>query len=167
MRKQELKPKHTVEELIKIKNESRDEGQRTRITAIIKLKRGKIIKDIVEDLNTTRRSISTWIHRYNSDGIKGLESDVGGRPSGHYKWDESIFSELTKEITKTNGYWSIPKMQKWIKDNHKKEIPEQTVWYRLNDLGFSYKSSRPHPYKGDKNKQEEFKKNVSWKVISK
>jgi transposase len=165
MRKQELKPKHTVEELIKIKKESQDAGQKTRITAIIKLKRGKIIKEVVEDLNTTRRSVSTWIHRYNQSGIEGLKSNEGGRPPGDYKWEPEIFVKLTAEIIKTNGYWSIPKMQKWIKDNHKLEIPEQTVWNRLNDLGFSYKSSRPHPYKGDKIKQEDFKKKASWRVV--
>lgn len=160
MRKQQLKPKHTVEELIKIKDGCKDEHQKLKLKAIIKFKRGKLVKDIEEDLDVSRRSISTWILIYNSRGIKGLETNKGGRTEGNPKWDVKIFKSLTEEIKSKNGYWSIPTMQDWILKNYKEKIPEQTVWYHLDKLGFSYKSSRPHPYKGDREKQEQFKKKV-------
>lgn len=160
MRKQQLKQKHTVEELIKIKDECKDERQKLKLKAIIKFKRGKLVKEIEQDLDVSRRSISTWIMTYNIKGIKGLETNKGGRREGNPKWDVEIFKTLTKEIKEKNGYWSIPTMQEWILKNYKESIPEQTVWYHLDKLGFSYKSSRPHPYKGDREKQEQFKKKV-------
>ena len=49
-------------------------------------------------------------------------------------------------------------MMEWIEQRFKKEIPEQTIWYQLDKRGYSYKSSRPHPYLGNKEKQESFKK---------
>ena len=73
-------------------------------------------------------------------------------------WDTRIFDDLTKEIDKGGRYWSIPLMCAWIKDHKKTDIPENTVWYRMADLKYSYKSARPHPYKGDTEKQEAFKK---------
>ena len=74
------------------------------------------------------------------------------------------FEELCKEIDK-GGYWSIPKMQEWIEKHHHKAIPEQTVWYRMDQLSYSYKGARPHPVQGNKDKQEAFKKGAllpSW-----
>lgn len=58
--------------------------------------------------------------------MDALAMSKGGRPEGNPRWDISIFEKLIKEINK-GGYWSIPLMQEWIKTNHKKEIPEQTV----------------------------------------
>ena len=158
MRKQIIKPTHTVEELIKIKDKCVDEKEKLKIKAIIKLKRGKLVKDVGEELDVSRRSISSWILIYNTNGVSGFKTNLGGRKEGNPKWDKDIFVKLTDAIRSKNGYWSIPLMQKWILANHKEHIPEQTVWYHLKQLKFSYKSSRPHPYKGDKEKQELFKK---------
>ena len=77
------------------------------------------------------------------------------------KWDQSIFDDLVKEIDKGGRYWSIPLMQKWLKEHKKQDIPESTVWYHLNRLNYSHKSARPHPYRGDKERQEAFKKGAS------
>lgn len=93
----------------------------------------------------------------------GLISNKGGRPEGNPKWDTAIFDALVKEIDTKKGYWSIPRMQQWIREHHKKEIPEQTVWYRMDKLNYSYKSARPHPVQGNKEKQEAFKKGVSFR----
>ena len=93
-----------------------------------------------------------------------MVSNKGGRPEGNPKWDSALFEDLANVIDK-GGYWSIPKMQAWISEHHKKDIPEQTVWYRMNQLDYSYKGARPHPVQGDKDKQEVFKKGVlsrSW-----
>ena len=158
-----INPHHTLAELIEIKNKSSDDGQKFRLRAIINIKKGKLLKQVSEDLVVSRTSLSKWVSRYNKSGETGLVSNKGGRPEGNPKWDTSIWETLESHIEKTGGYWSIPKMQEWIKNKHKKTIPEQTVWYNLNKLKFSYKSARPHPYKGDLEKQESFKKGASQK----
>ena len=167
MQKRILANTHTLDELLEAKNKSSDQGQKLRLRAIINIKKGKLIKQVSEELLVSRKSISEWQNRYNDAGIKGLRSNKGGRSEGNPKWDTKIFDCLGEMIKKTGGYWSIPKMQDWIKEKYQKTIPEQTVWYHLDILGFSYKSSRPHPYKGDKAKQESFKKGASlrhWSV---
>lgn len=165
MRKHILAPTHTLDELVEAKNKSSDEGQKLRLRAIINLKKGKKVKQVSEELLVSRRSVGIWQNIYNKKGIEGLKTNKGGRPEGNPKWDTNIFNELAKEIDK-GGYWSIPLMQEWIIKHHKKDIPEQTVWYRMDQLNYSYKSARPHPVKGDKEKQESFKKGVSYRSWS-
>jgi transposase len=149
---------HTLAELIKIKNKSSDDGQKLRLRAMINMKKGKLIKQVAEDLVVSRKSVGTWRATYNEKGVSGLLSNKGGRSEGNPKWDSKIFEHLGKHIKTAGGYWSVPKMQDWIEEVFKKTIPLQTIWYHLIILGFSHKSARPHPYKGDKERQESFKK---------
>lgn len=143
---------------MEIKNKSSDEGQKLKLRAIINIKKGKKVKQVAEDLLVSRQSLSAWQRIYNDKGIDGLITNRGGRPEGNPKWGKKIFTTLAKHVKKTGGYWSVPLMQKWIEGKYSKTIPLQTIWYHLCLLEFSYKSSRPHPYKGDKRRQESFKK---------
>lgn len=164
MRKHILAKTHTLNELLEAKNKSSDLGQKLRLRAIINIKKGKLVGQVAEELLVSRRSVGVWQNIYNEKGIDGLKTNKGGRREGNPKWDASIFDDLAKEIDK-GGYWSIPRMQEWLRENHDKDIPEQTVWYRMDQLKYSYKSSRPHPIKGNKEKQDSFKKGVlsrSW-----
>lgn len=142
-----------------------DHMKKTRIRAIINILKGKTRRFVAETLCVTPRTITNWIQAYNEKGLGGLDTNLGGRKEGNPKWDASIFSDLCKEIDK-GGYWSIPRMQEWLKTHKNKDIPEQTVWYRMNQLKYSYKSSRPHPVQANKEKQESFKKGVSFRSWS-
>lgn len=159
MKKHTLVSRHTLAQLVEAKNKSSDDGQKLRLRAIINIKKGKLIKQVSEELLVSRRSVSTWQNLYNRKGVVGLASNKGGRPEGNPKWDTEIFDTLGDAITKTGGYWSIPTMQEWIRSEYHETIPEQTIWYHLvRTLKFSYKSARPHPYKGNRELQESFKK---------
>jgi transposase len=136
---------------------SRDQAFKIRLKAIILRSQGKSPQEIAESLVVSDRSVTSWVLRYNTDGLTGLTTKPSGRPEGNPKWEAKPFEKLTKEIDK-GGYWSIPRMQKWITENYKKDIPEQTIWYRMDQLGYSYKGARPHPVQGNKDKQEAFKK---------
>ena len=143
---------------------TQDSSLKVRLKAILLRRKGKTPQEVAESLMVTDRSITGWVIHYNKDGIAGLHTKQGGRPVGNPKWDASIFKELAKEIDK-GGYWSIPRMQEWLRKNHKKDIPEQTVWYRMDQLNYSYKGARPHPVQGNRERQEAFKKGVllnSW-----
>lgn len=147
----------SMEQAIK---KSRDVAFKTRLKAILLRMQGKTPQEIAESLVVTDRSITGWIIRYNKEGVAGLITKPPGRPKGNPKWDGDIFHDLTKEIDK-GGYWSIPRMREWLIANKKKDIPEQTVWYRMDQLGYSYKGARPHPVQSNKEKQEAFKKGAS------
>ena len=141
-----------------IKKRSTDEQHKTRLRVILGIKEGSLKQDVAKRLVVHVDTVTDWVKMYNKKGIEGLTTNKGGRKEGNPKWDTEIFSSLVKEIDKQGTYWSIPLMMKWIKEKYKQDIPEQTVWYHIDKLRYSYKSARPHPYLGNKEKQESFKK---------
>lgn len=153
-----LKNKHHLSVLKKQLKKSKDEKYKTRLKAIILIKKGRTRNETAENLVVSLKSLTEWIKTYNESGYLGLRSKKTGRPKGKTKWDSGIFERLTKEIDKSERYWSVPIMRDWLEKEEKKIIPESTIWYRVIQIGYSHKSSRPYPYKGDKEKQERFKK---------
>lgn len=159
-----LKDTHTSEQLKNLLHKNKDELMKTRIKILLLVKKGLLRKEIVEQLSVNTDTITDVIKRYNEKGIESLKTNKGGRPEGNPIWDDKIFNDLTVEIDKQAEYWSIPKMQAWITKHFSVSIPEQTVWYRMFKMErFSFKSARPHPYKGNKEKQDAFKKKGSQK----
>jgi transposase len=110
----------------------------------------------------TKETMFRWMKWYNAKGLQGIkEVSKGGRAEGNPKWDAAIFEKLFKKLDQMEEFYSVPKMQVWIEENHGVTIPEQTIHYRLKKGGYSFKSSRPNPYKGDPSLQAQFKKTVS------
>jgi transposase len=155
-----ITPRHTSAELRTSLRQSRDDGQKTRLKAIIFAQEGCERQEIVERLQVSDHSVTNWVHAYNEGGVPALATNSGGRPKGHPKWSADIFTALATEIDK-GGYWSVPRMQEWLKKHYQKDIPEQTVWYRMDRLNYSYKSARPHPAQGSRERQDTFKKGAS------
>ena len=149
----------TEHQLRKKLSSAHDEAYKNRLKAVLLAMQGKKRYEIVERLTVDAKSVTTWLQRYNKEGTVALLSNYGGRPAGNPKWSLSI------EID-TGGYWSVPLMQAWIKKRFNKDIPEQTVWYRMDRLKYSYKSARPSPVEGSTEKQEAFKKGASFRSWS-
>jgi len=150
----------TIAELRKAIKNSSDAEQKTRIRAIISLKKGVTKTQAAKDFIVRRKTILYWAATYNKGGTDALKMSKGGRPEGNPIWNTTIFDDLAGEIDKGGKCWSIPLMQDWITRQYKQNIPESTVWYHLSRLKYSYKSARPHPCKGNKKAQDTFKKGV-------
>lgn len=153
-----LRPRDSIAKLRQALAQSDDEAQKTRIRVIINIKEGATRSEVTKRFSVCPNTIRNWIRAYNDGGISALKVSKGGRPKGNHRWDEELFTDLAKEIDKGGRYWSIPLMVEWLKEHKKKEVPESTVWYHLDRLKYSHKSARPHPYKGDQEKQDAFKK---------
>ena len=159
-----LRERDSLAELQTAVKRARDPTLLVRLKAILLRKRGKNPQEVADSLLVTDRVVRSWINLYNTNGIGGLKPKPYGRPEGNPKWDRGVFLDLGKELYKV-GYWSIPRMQHWLTEHKNINVPEQTVWYRMDQLGYSYKSSRPHPTQGNKDKQDAFKKGAlyhSW-----
>lgn len=139
---------------------TQDEPYKTRLRTLLLIHRGKSQQEISETLVLSVRSIRNWIHAYNKNEKAGLKTKPSGRPKGRMKWENTPFENLTKAINANSQYWSVRLMTEWLAENEKIIVPESTVWYRITQIGYSHKSSRPYPYKGDPQKQEAFKKGV-------
>ncbi len=156
-----LSRKETVTALRLALARAKDERHKTRIRAIINIKEGATNAETARRFVVEPDSIRSWVKTYNNGGIEALNLSKGGRQKGTQKWDQTIFDNLVKEIDKGGRYWSIPLMVEWLKEHYKEDVPESTVWYHLDRLNYSHKSARPHPYKGNKERQETFKKGAS------
>ena len=161
----QLRAHGSVDDLKRALKESADADQKTRIRAIINIKEGATKSATAQRFVVSRTSVIAWVNCYNTGGVRALLMSKGGRPEGNPTWDASIFESLAKEIDK-GGYWSVPRMMDWIKTHKKRNVPEQTVWYRMDQLGYSYKSARPHPVQGNRESQEAFKKGASYRSWS-
>lgn len=155
-----------VEELRQAVRNSKDEEQKNRIRAIIDLKEGMSGADVAKRFVVHRETIRNWILAFNEGGTDALKMSKGGRPEGRPVWDPGIFEALTKEIDKGGKYWSLPLMCEWIKKRFNKSISDSTVWYHVTHANYSFKSARPHPYQGNAEKQEAFKKGGSKQRLS-
>ena len=121
-----LSPRDTLADIQIALKEAREPLLRTRLKAILLRKQDKTPQEIATQLIVSDRSVTGWVLRYNEGGMTALHTKQSGRPTGNPKWNGDIFDDLTKEIDK-GGYWSVPRMQEWIKKHHQKSIPEQTV----------------------------------------
>lgn len=152
-----LRDRDTMAQLRSALKQTRDPVLAVRLKAIILRKQGRTPQEVARSLLVSDRAVRNWVLAYNASGVPGLKPKPPGRPEGNPKWDSSVFNDLAREIDR-GGYWSIPKMQEWLVTEKGVNIPEQTVWYRMDQLHYSYKSARPHPMQGSKERQEAFKK---------
>ena len=109
-----------------------------------------MIKTILEKMLISKNTYYDWIHRYNEGGCKALKKiKIPGRKEGNPKYDAKIFTDIFTALDKMDEYWSLPKIQKSIEIEHGIKVPLETIRARLKRAGYSYKSNRPSPYKGD------------------
>ena len=156
-----------IKELELFIKSTRSISEKNRAKAIIRSINIENKQEIANDYSVSVRSIQSWIHNYLQSGTIALKDNQGGRPVGTNKWSDEIFIELCKEIDKGGKYWSIPIMSAWIQEKYQTDIPLGTIWYRISHNNYTFKSARPHPMLGNKEKQELFKKGVLVKTLSK
>ena len=157
MKRLELKDHNTIDELKREIRLSKDGRYSLRVQCILLRKEGLKPKEIERRLLISRDAYRRWIAKYNEYGLQGLKTKV--KTTFYRKWDSSLFKELYQELDKNNQWWTIKKMQEFIKNKHNVKIPRESIRRIVKQAGYSWKTSRPTPYKGIKEVQEEFKKN--------
>ena len=157
-----INKQHTKEELEKELKRTKDGRYRLRLQAILLVYEKLSGVEIMKQLMIQRLTLFNWVKWYNERGLEGIKNvSSGGRPEGNPKWDDSVFEALFAKLDMMEEFWSVPKMAVWIEENYSVSIPENTIHNRLKAGGYSFKSSRPNPYKGDPNLQAAFKKTES------
>jgi len=160
-KKRTINRQHSDEELARVVKTTTDGRYRLRVQTILYVLQNKRTEDIHKQLMVSTYSIFSWIKKYNEEGLEGLRTiSKGGRKEGNPKWDNAIFEALFEKLDQMEEYWSAPKMQVWIEEKFGVTIPQRTIRRRLEVGGYSYKSSRPNPYKADPKLQDAFKKTV-------
>ncbi len=154
-----LQDHNTLKELRQEMRKTTDGRYQLRVHTIVLLKEGERSSKIRERLLIGSDTYCRWIRSYNDGGLEALKKiKITGRKEGNPEYDDYIFEELFQKLDLMQEYWSVIKMQKFVKELHNVKVPNETMRMRVKRAGYSYKSNRPSPYKGDEQKQEEFKK---------
>jgi len=117
-------------------------------------------KEICKIFYITGNTFFRWLKWYNDGGLEKLKNGDGGKGSNTraIKYDDKIFEALGNEIDNNQEQvWTLEEMQLFIKEKFNVEPSVQVIAYRLKGK-YSYKSSRPYPYKADRDKLGRFKK---------
>jgi len=161
MRAIKLKDHDTEEELLQEIRNTKNGRYQHRLRTILLAKRGISSKSIREEMLISSATYSKWLKNYNEHGKEILKQHNSGRKNGNPKYEDKIFKEVFEKLDLMEEYWSIAKMQKLVLELHKVQVPDETMRMRIKRAGYSYKSNRPSPYKGDADLQDNFKKMVS------
>lgn len=109
-------------------------------------------------------TIQRWIHRVNTSGIQGLKERPGrGRPASLSDKDrEKLKQDLEKDPSHF-GYeqarWDGKLLSHHLEKHYNVKLKVRRCQNLFKELGFSLQRPRKVPDKGDKEAQEDFKKN--------
>ena len=106
------------------------------------------------------------VHKYNKQGIEAIQNRrkmVRRRHKNALLNAEALekLRQALKKRPEDGGIWTGPKVARWIEqETGREKVWAQRGWDYLKRLNYSPQIPRPKHYKGDKNEQEAFKKNL-------
>ena len=156
-----IKNHNTEIEIIEEIKITKDGRYRLKLNVILEIKKGKKAKEIQSNFLISQTTYYRWLKKYNKGGVELLKTNLGGRAEGNPKYENKIFKELFLKLDEMEEWWSVLKMVEFVKERHNVDVLPETMRVRVKKAGYSWKSNRPSPYKGDKDKQESFKKTDS------
>jgi transposase len=153
----------TARELRAASAKARDAKAARRMLAIALVLEGKDRKTAAETCGMDRQTLRDWVHRYNAQGLAGLENRKGrGRPSRLTTEQKAELAALVESgpDTEQNGVvrWRCADLKRRIEEMFGVKLHERTVGKQLKALGYVRLSVRPQHPKSDPQAQEAFKK---------
>jgi transposase len=153
----------TARELRAASAKARDAKAARRMLAIALVLEGKDRKTAAETCGMDRQTLRDWVHRYNAQGLAGLENRKGrGRPSRLTTEQKAELAALVESgpDTEQDGVvrWRCADLKRRIEAMFGVKLHERTVGKQLKALGYVRLSVRPQHPKSDPQAQEAFKK---------
>jgi transposase len=158
---------HTAEALREFAAKSRDGAQVRRLLAIALILEGRLRTEAAELSGMDRQTLRDWVHRYNEEGIAGLE-DVRRSPGRPPFLSAAQMAELKALVLKgpdpeTDNVvrWRCLDLRSQVAERFSVTVDERTIGKWLRKLDFTRLQPRPFHPKKDAEAQEAFKKNLA------
>lgn len=153
----------TARELRAASAKARGAKAARRMLAIALVLEGKDRKTAAEACGMDRQTLRDWVHRYNAEGLAGLENHKGpGRPSRLSPAQKAELAALVEQGPDTGKdgivRWRCADLKRRIAEMFGVTLHERTVGKQLRALGYVRLSVRPQHPKSDPQAQEAFKK---------
>jgi transposase len=134
-----------------------------RMLAIAQMLEGADRKTAAETCGMDRQTLRDWVHRYNSEGLEGLENRKSSGPrrllSVEQKAKLSVLVEKGPDPEKDGVVrWRRVDLKRRITELFGIEMHERTVGKQLKALGFVRLSVRPQHPKADHKRRKSLKK---------
>jgi transposase len=153
----------TARDLRAASAKARDAKAARRMLAIALVLEGKDRKTAAEACGMDRQTLRDWVHRYNAEGLAGLENrKAPGRPSRLSPAQKAELAALVEKgpDAEKDGVvrWRCADLKRRIAQMFGVTLHERTVGKQLKALGYVRLSVRPQHPKSDPQAQEAFKK---------
>jgi len=146
----------TETELQKKIGKERDASIRDKYRALLWILQGKQRVEIAQLLGVSTTIISKWVEHYNTEGESGLHRKPGqGRKRA---LTPDMVEKLKEWIKQEEGIWTLGKMSFRLLSEEGICVTPQTIWYRLKESGWSWKTGRIRNPRANESEQEAFKK---------
>ena len=119
-----------------------------RLMAMRLLFTGYDYLEVARIVDCDKKSLTTWIKRFNEYGIDGLTHDVDrpGRPTKIPPGKHEAFKQLLRNPHQIGrDYWSARVLHGYLAKQWQIEMGYSTVCSSMHAAGFDLKSSRPWP----------------------
>ena len=152
---------HTPDFLKQLSAREKDPRLKIRYLALHHFSLGENRTQIAKYLGVTRTSVNRWVSSYLSNELDGLISKKSsGRP--HRLSDQqksNLQTYIIENAVKNNGGRLIAEdIRVYIQDVFNVQYTQRNIYHLLQDLGFSWITSRSKHPKQSEEAQEAFKK---------
>lgn len=135
--------------------------RKIRLLALAHFKDGMSRTTIAKVLKVSRTSVNKWVAAFLRDGLQGLENKpYPGRPAGlndKQRKQLTLFIERRSQ-SEQGGRLQGTDVQRYIKDTFGIAYELSNIYRLLQELGFSWVTSRSRHPKQSQTCQDDFKK---------
>ena len=152
---------HSAEELQELFRQEKDAGVAKRIWIAWQARQGRTEPEITTAIGLARRTVQTWVQRYNEEGLAGLRDRAGrGRKPILSESEQQVIAERLEEGPREGDVCSLRGIdfQKFIEDQFGKLMSLSAVYDMLHELGYEWLVPRPKHRKSDPDALAAFQK---------
>jgi transposase len=122
-------------------------SQGIRLYAIYQIKQGKKAEELEDLYGVCYKSIYNWVHRYNKEGLKGLQDKPrSGRPSKLSLEQKEELSQIFSVSPESVGYptatWTGPLVADYILQRFGIAYKKAQTYNLLRDMGFTFQRGK-------------------------
>jgi len=157
----------SVQQLQKLYDREKNAKAKIRLLSALHRKSGKSIDEIAYQLSKNRRTVHSWIVRFNERGISAKDSikQPGKTPALTIKQREELIRMLERGPPHNpSGLWTSKEVRALITNKFKTTYVKQHIWRLLVSLGFSMQRPRKRHYRRANDEEiSQFKKKLDEK----
>jgi transposase len=152
---------HSADELQVLFRQERDVRVAKRIWIAWQARRGSTEPEITAAIGLSRRTVQTWVQRYNEEGLAGLQDRAGrGRDPILSEAQRKVVVQRMEAGSQEGDVCSLRGIdfQKYIEAQFNKRMSLSAVYDLLHDLGYEWLVPRSKHRKSDPEAIAAFKK---------